>query len=102
MDEPKSKLTTIRKVASWILMVLAIIYDLLPVDLVPDIPFLGWIDDFLITLVAVINLIQNNKEDISPKQSKIMRIIKWGLAIFTVVVVLILILFAALLIKWLS
>ena len=102
MDEPKSKLTTIKKVASWILMVLAIVYDLLPVDLVPDIPFLGWIDDFLITLVAVINLIQNNKEDISPKQSKIMTMIKWGLAIFTVVVVLILILFAALLIKWLS
>lgn len=102
MGEPKSKLSTIKKVASWILMVLAIIYDILPVDLVPDIPLLGWIDDFLITLVAAINLIQNNKEDISPKQSKIMTAIKWALLIFTVVVILTLILFGALLIKWLS
>jgi len=36
------------------LLILAIIYDISPIDIIPDIPVVGYVDDFFITAAAVI------------------------------------------------
>ena len=47
------------KLFDWILLVLAIVYTVIPVDLIPDIlPILGWSDDAIALLVAVLNIIR--------------------------------------------
>ena len=47
-----------KKVSSLVFMGLAALYDVSPVDIIPDIPVVGWIDDILITLTAFLNCIQ--------------------------------------------
>ena len=41
---------------AWALLFLAIIYTLSPIDIVPDAPIIGWIDDAIVDLLAVLNL----------------------------------------------
>ena len=40
------------------LFVLSILYLLSPIDLIPDIPVIGHIDDFFVTTTAMLNLLQ--------------------------------------------
>ena len=48
---------TRNKIFATIIILIALIYDISPVDFVPDIaPFIGWIDDIVITLISVINV----------------------------------------------
>ena len=43
---------------AWVFLILAIIYTMLPADLMPDVvPVAGWFDDALINLAAILNLI---------------------------------------------
>jgi len=44
------------KLFAIILIIIALIYDINPIDFIPDIaPFIGWIDDVVITLISIIN-----------------------------------------------
>lgn len=45
---------------AWFLLVLAAIYVISPIDLIPDAPPIGWLDDFLILLIAILNLIRQH------------------------------------------
>jgi len=48
-----------KRIWSWILLAVAVIYTISPVDLVPDVvPVVGWIDDALMDILAVVNLIR--------------------------------------------
>ena len=39
-----------------LLIIVAVVYDINPVDLVPDVAVVvGWIDDIVITLISIIN-----------------------------------------------
>ena len=52
-----------KKGLSWVLLTLAVIYILSPIDIVPDfLPILGWLDDFLVGALAVINFINQQKQ----------------------------------------
>lgn len=57
-EKPKEKIPTRWKVfLAFVWLILALIYDISPIDLVPDaIPVIGWSDDVLVTLVAAFNL----------------------------------------------
>ena len=44
--------------ADWVLMFLSIAYLLSFVDIIPDIPIVGWVDDFFAITVAGLNLLQ--------------------------------------------
>ncbi|MCL2800124.1 MAG: YkvA family protein [Endomicrobia bacterium] len=47
-----------RPLLAWVFLIFAIIYTISPVDLIPDaIPVVGWFDDALINLAAILNLI---------------------------------------------
>lgn len=53
-----------KKTLPYILLAIAVIYDINPADFVPDaIPGAGWIDDIIVTVAAVANLIRKRKKD---------------------------------------
>jgi uncharacterized membrane protein YkvA (DUF1232 family) len=40
---------------AWVILILAVLYLISPIDIIPDvIPILGWIDDVVVTLSAII------------------------------------------------
>jgi uncharacterized membrane protein YkvA (DUF1232 family) len=47
------------------LVLLAVLYLLMPADLVPDIPIVGWIDDLLVLWLALSNLLQSGRPETS-------------------------------------
>ena len=57
METDIKRYTKKKTVWSWIILILALIYGVSPVDIVPDFPFVGWMDDCFIILFAVFNLI---------------------------------------------
>jgi hypothetical protein len=83
--------------------VLVLIYDISPVDLIPDAtPGFGWIDDFAATLIAGLNLYQRFAKDPKSKAVKVARYAKWilgGVAILVAVVLIALFLMGIVLIK---
>ena len=71
--------------------VLVLIYDISPVDLIPDsVPGTGWVDDAAATLLAGLNLYQHFASDSKSKTVKIARYVKWifgGLAVFSALII---------------
>ncbi len=70
-----------------ILLIAAILYDLWPVDIVPDVPVVGWIDDLLITITAGLNLVEKTILTYHEKLKSIVRMIKWGLIFLGVIAI---------------
>ena len=68
-----------------VFLVLAILYDLSPIDIIPDIPVIGYFDDLIITAIATLNLMQKWFEDTSNTLAAVLGFIKW-LVIFVGVI----------------
>ena len=49
---------TRKQITSLLLLGASIIYDVIPADFIPDIPFVGWLDDMLVTSSAALNCLQ--------------------------------------------
>lgn len=64
------------------LFILAMLYDISPIDIIPDIPVIGYIDDFFITAIATLNLLQKWLQDSSVILASMLGLAKW-LVIFT-------------------
>lgn len=80
-----------QKTISWILAVVALVYDFSPVDIVPDgFPVAGWLDDIMVTVLAGLNLLQQYSRDGHPTASRILKRLKWGCVVVSVIVVAIL------------
>ncbi|MGM9802211.1 MAG: YkvA family protein [Candidatus Limisoma sp.] len=80
-----------QKTISWILAVVALVYDFSPVDIVPDgFPVAGWLDDIMVTLLAVLNVVQQYSKDGHPTASRILKRLKWGCIVVAVIAVAIL------------
>lgn len=80
-----------QKTISWIVAVIALIYDISPVDVVPDgFPVAGWLDDVMVTVLAALNLLQQYSRDGHPTASRILKRLKWGCVVVSVIVVAIL------------
>ena len=94
VEESKSK-----KVWAWILFVLAVIYGVSPVDLIPDMPVVGWIDDFTIGAAALTNLIQQQFFQTNNSLNRLFKIAKWILISIAVLIGLVAILIITLIIK---
>ena len=43
---------------AWIFLLFAAAYVISPVDLIPDAPIIGWIDDAIVALLAILNFIR--------------------------------------------
>lgn len=68
---------TKQQITSLVLLGASIAYDLLPADLIPDIPLIGWVDDFFVTSSAAINCLQQFNIDVSSPVYKVAQWLKW-------------------------
>lgn len=80
-------------------MVLAVLYDVSPVDIIPDIPVVGWVDDFFITATATLNLIQKAAADSAEGLSAIAKTLKWITLILGIIAILLVVLCGTLIVK---
>ena len=81
-----------KKTVSLVILVLALLYDVSPVDIVPDIPVIGWVDDFFITATAGLNVIQQYTKESASSISSLAKTLKWILIGVGVIAVLLIIL----------
>lgn len=91
--------STSKKVWAWILFILAVIYGASPIDLIPDMPVVGWIDDFTIGAAAFTNLIQQQFFQTNNSLNKLFKIAKWILITIAVFVFLVAVLIVTLIVK---
>lgn len=80
-------------------MAAALLYDVSPLDVIPDVPVIGWIDDFFITATATLNLIQKAVEDSVPWLAQIAKNLKWIMIILGIIAILLVVLCGTLLVS---
>lgn len=85
---------TRKQITSLLLLEASILYDVIPADFIPDIPFVGWLDDMLITSSAAINCLQQFGINANGKVERLLRWLKWTCILLAVIIVLIAILLA--------
>ena len=89
-------------IREWIWTILSIVYIFSPLDILPDVPVIGWLDDFFIVATAVLNLIQGYTEDNNQSLSRLLRIFKWVLIVLGVICIVLVLLLGALIVQLLS
>ena len=88
--------------ADWALMFFSIAYLLSPMDIVPDIPIVGWVDDFFIIAIAGLNLLQGYASEGNSSLAQLLKFVKWAVIIFGVISILLILLLGTLIVKLLS
>ena len=84
----------------WIPLILALLYTISPVDLVPDfIPIVGWCEDALLLIVGGLNGIQNGILDANSSLRTLIKFVKWGILIIGGIAILIVVLLVVLVFK---
>ena len=81
-------------VVPWVIMVLCLLYGVSPVDIIPDIPIVGQIDDLIIMLSGSLNLAQRYMERADSSFTAIVKVTKWIVIALGAIVILLLALFA--------
>ena len=89
-----------KQITSLVLAGLAVLYDISPVDVIPDIPVVGWVDDFFITATAGLNLIQQYTSESMQWLSTIAKTLKWLNIILGVIVVVLVAIFASMIVSF--
>ena len=86
------------KALSVIIAMMALAYDISPLDLAPDaMPVFGWLDDAGVTLVAALNAYQQFAKDQSSLTVRLAKYIKWMMvAVLVIAAAIVLGLIAAL------
>ncbi|WP_418634600.1 YkvA family protein [Segatella sp.] len=80
---------------AWVWTVLAILYSISPIDVVPDfLPVAGWADDILVLGTSVLNLLQAYTRDSNEALSAILKTLKYLVLFGGIIIVLILVLIA--------
>ena len=84
----------------WIPLILALIYTVSPIDLVPDfIPIVGWLEDALLVIVGGLNGIQNGVLEANSSLRTLIKFVKWGILIIGGIAILIVVLLVVLVFK---
>ena len=84
----------------WIPLILALLYTISPIDLVPDfIPIVGWLEDALFVIVGGLNGIQNGVLEANNSLRTLIKYLKWGLLIIGGIAILIVVLLVVLVFK---
>ena len=78
----------------WVIMALCLLYGVSPVDIIPDIPIVGQIDDFIIMASGTLNLAQRYMERADSSFTTIVKVTKWIVIALGAIVILLLALFA--------
>lgn len=103
MSENKENQPASRGIKPWIPLILALIYTVSPIDLVPDfIPIVGWFEDALLVIVGGLNGIQNGVLEADSSLRTLIKYLKWGLLIIGGIAILIVVLLVVLVFKVVS
>ena len=81
-------------VVPWVIMVLCLLYGVSPVDIIPDIPIVGQIDDLIILASGTLNLAQRYMKRADSSLTSIVKVTKWIVIALGAIVILLLALFA--------
>jgi uncharacterized membrane protein YkvA (DUF1232 family) len=91
------------KPLDWILLILAIVYTVSPIDIISDIiPIAGWLDDFTALATTVLNIIQKGFAETNTLFSTIAKTLKWIILLLGAILVVIILLFGTLIYKLIS
>ncbi len=85
---------TRKQITSLLLLGASIIYDVIPADFIPDIPFVGWLDDLLVTSSAVLNCLQQFGVNANGKVDRLLKWLKWICILLAILVIIVVILLA--------
>lgn len=66
-----------KRITAWIWFGASILYTVLPIDIIPDIPIIGWIDDLFLISSAGFNVLQQEFGVSNYHLANIARILKW-------------------------
>ena len=88
--------------ADWLLMALSVAYLLSPVDIISDIPIVGWVDDFFAITVAGLNLLQGYASEGNSGLAQLLKFIQWAVIILGVICILLILLLGTLIVKLFS
>ena len=63
---------------AWILIAVAVLYSIAPLDIIPNVitPY-GWVDDIIVVVISLINLIQSYLMPKNEALAKVIKRIKW-------------------------
>ena len=86
----------------WVWAALSVAYLFSPMDIIHDIPIVGWVDDFFITTTAGLNLLQGYAADSSQSLAQLVKMIKWGIIILGVICIALVLLLGTLIVKMFS
>ena len=100
MSKNKENQPASQGIKPWIPLILALIYTVSPIDLVPDfIPIVGWLEDALLVIVGGLNGIQNGILDANSSLRTLIKFVKWGILIIGGIAILIVVLLVVLVFK---
>ncbi|SMG07850.1 YkvA family protein [Fibrobacter sp. UWB13] len=85
MGDEQNGAPVVWKALSVIIAMLAVVYDLSPIDAVPDtIPLFGWLDDVGFTVMAALNAYQQFAKDQNSMVVRLAKYVKWMMVAFIV------------------
>lgn len=95
-NQCKAQIMTRKQITSLILLGASILYDIIPVDFIPEaaMPFLGLLDDFLLTSSAAINCFQQFWPNAGELTEKISQWLKWICLVLAILIIIVVILLA--------
>jgi uncharacterized membrane protein YkvA (DUF1232 family) len=79
-----------------VLAIVSVFYTISPFDIIPDIPVVGWIDDFFIVSAASLNLMEKITGKEHQSLRSVLKALKWVMIVLGVVVILLLLLLGTL------
>jgi hypothetical protein len=88
------------KAKALIITLLGAIYAISPLDIIPDIPVIGWIDDFFVVSAALVNLMEHFTGRTHYTLRRGLKYTKWALVIIGSVVVIILLVLGYFIFDW--
>lgn len=86
-------------VAPWILAGVGILYSVLPADLIPDIPFVGWVDDFFILSSSLLYLLETQTGKVNKTLSATLQVLRKITMLLGAVAILLILIFGTLLVN---
>jgi uncharacterized membrane protein YkvA (DUF1232 family) len=86
-------------IIDWVLFILSICYVVSPIDLVPDVPIVGWFDDSALLMSSGLNVLQKHLGTSHELVYKILKLLKWGILILGIIAFLLVLLFGTLIVS---
>ena len=88
-----------KMLGAWGWLIASIVYVLSPFDLIPDIPLIGWVDDFFLLSAAVLNLVQTRFGETKALLARIANMLKWIMLVLAIIVILLVLLLGTVLLQ---